>query len=182
MLLTHCTVHIWDYPANNNHNVQLGIAKECCVAKLFCEMRIFLGTVQHLIDFKIVVIFMQGIAFTLLYNQWPLFPDTVLLFLHQLLVSKNMLLLGDEWPGCSSYQGSWWFLLAMEPLLERPRSLSWNPWQTVGCWCQAGPVELPREVLTKFAQISSFQGSDWSTVEWDDGSLTMWHYDGSLNN
>ena len=84
-----------------------------------------------------------------------------------------MLLLGDEWPGCSSYQGSWWFLSVMEPLLEIPRSLSWNPWQTVGCWCQAGPVELPREVLTKFAQISSFQGSDWSTEEWD-GGLIMW--------
>ena len=116
---------------------------------------------------------MQGIVFTLLYNQWPLFPDTELLFLHQLLVSKNMLLLGDEWPGCSSYQGSWWFLLAMEPLLEKPRSLDWNPWQTVGCWCQADQAALPREVLTRFAQISSFQGSDWSTEEWD-GGLIMW--------
>ena len=29
-----CTVHIWDYPVNNNHNVQLGVAKECWVAKL----------------------------------------------------------------------------------------------------------------------------------------------------
>ena len=48
MLLKQCTVHIWDYPANYNHNVQLGVAKECWVAKLFCEMRIFLETVQHL--------------------------------------------------------------------------------------------------------------------------------------
>ena len=30
-------------------NCTLWVAKECWVAKLFCEMRIFLGTVQHLI-------------------------------------------------------------------------------------------------------------------------------------
>ena len=37
MLLTQCTVHIWDYPVNNNHNVQLGVAKECWVAKLVLQ-------------------------------------------------------------------------------------------------------------------------------------------------
>ena len=33
-LLTQCTVNIWNYPANNNHNVQLRVAKEFWVAKL----------------------------------------------------------------------------------------------------------------------------------------------------
>ena len=40
---------------NKNHNVQLGVAKECRVAKLFCEMRIFLGTVQHLLEPKNII-------------------------------------------------------------------------------------------------------------------------------
>ena len=35
MLLKQCTVHIWDYTANYNHNVQLGVGKECWVAKVF---------------------------------------------------------------------------------------------------------------------------------------------------
>ena len=44
---------------NNNHNVQLGVAKEFWVAKLFCEMRIFLGTVQHLLDNEMVSLLSQ---------------------------------------------------------------------------------------------------------------------------
>ena len=39
MLITQCTVHI--YPANNNHNVQLGVAKECWVAKLVLRNAFF---------------------------------------------------------------------------------------------------------------------------------------------
>ena len=63
MLITQCTVHI--YPANNNHNVQLGVAKECWVAKLFMQMQIFLGTVQYLMPLNIF--YFKALAF---YNRF----------------------------------------------------------------------------------------------------------------
>ena len=34
MFWVQCTVHIWDPPVKNNQNVQLGVTKECWVAKL----------------------------------------------------------------------------------------------------------------------------------------------------
>ena len=41
MLLTQCAVHIWNYSANTNHNVQFGVAKDRWVAKLVLQNAIF---------------------------------------------------------------------------------------------------------------------------------------------
>ena len=76
-------------------NCTLWVAKKCWVAKLFCEMRIFLGTVQHLINLD------ESFINTIICNMsfWFIFKSTnganawCIIAMKNLLPSANFFLL-----------------------------------------------------------------------------------------